>query len=205
MKRQVQFISVLIVVGSICFATDTKVPSSHRSILQRLAHSALIMAVEENQSSSFTAVSFLTDTTGVQSVVRNDLINALTSRRISVHTNVLSADTLIQCSVQDPSLLYGTVFTESLFGARKVERTLSLTLQIIFSSQSNGAVFYSNKFSMSHTDTVLYSEIQNLDDESLHLKTLSQPQPSLFDSFLEPVIVTVASAVAIYLFFTIRS
>ena len=205
MKRLFQIISVLLIVGTICFATDTKIPSSHRSILQRLAHSAISMAVEENVSHSFTAVSFSMDTTGLHSVVRNDVINALLSKNILVYTNVSSADTIVGCLAQDPFLSYGEVFTESWFGARKVERTISLTMQITISSLSSNAILYSKKFIVSNTDTVLYSDIQNLEDPSLPVRSLSLPQLSLFDSFLEPMIITVASAVAIYLFFTIRS
>ncbi len=205
MKRLFQIISVLLIVGTICFATDTKVPSSHRSILQHLAHSAIRMAVEENASHSFTAVSFFMDSTGLHSVVRDDLINSLLSKNIYVYTHPSSADTIVRCLAQDPFLSYGDVFSESWFGARRVERTLSLTLQVTFSSHSMNAILYSKKFIVSNTDTVLYSDIQNLEDPSLPVRSMSLPQLSLFDSLFEPMIITVASAVAIYLFFTIRS
>ncbi|MBI2428688.1 MAG: hypothetical protein HYV29_07830 [Ignavibacteriales bacterium] len=165
----------------------------------------MITALQESTSFSYGAVSFLMDSTELNSIVRNDALEALLSRNIAVYTNATSADTILACNAQDATLSYGEIFTGSFFGARMVERTLSLTMQVNSSSQFHNRILSAKKITVSKIDTVLYTDIQNLEDPSLPLKTLSQPQLSFFDSFLEPVIITVASAVAIYLFFTIRS
>lgn len=205
MKKRCVTISILYFIVSICFATETMTAQSHRSILRQLARSAMSTAVEESTSFSYTAVSLLMDSTDFNPIVRNDVLEALLSKGVAVYTDAGSADTVIVCNAVDPIVSYGDVFTDSFFGRRMVERTLSLTLELNSSSQSHQRILFAKRITRTKVDTVLYSEIQTMDDQTLPLKVLSHPQLSFFDSFLEPVIVTVASAVAIYLFFTIRS
>lgn len=204
MKRR-QIISIVLVSLSVCFAFEGKIPSSHRSVLQQLAHMIITTAVEEENLFSSSAVFLRMEDLPVHSVVRNDIVGALLSRNITVQTAQESAGTIMTCTVQDPAVSYGDMFTESIFGARKVERIVSLTMHVDVASRLNNTIVFSKKYSVSNIDTVLYDDIQNLEDPTLPVRSMSRPHPSFFDSFLEPVLVTVASAVAIYLFFTIRS
>ena len=132
----------------------------------------------------------------IQSLVAN-------TNGVSLHQNGI--DTKIECNVRDLSLRYGEVFTETFFGERKVERSISLSLVVTILSASSGRILYSQTIKKASSDTVLYSQVNELLDDSLPFTMTVQPQLSFFDSIIEPVVVTVASGVVIYLFFTIRS
>lgn len=200
-KRNILFVLCSI---SVCFASDN-IPISHRGILKQVTRSAVTTAVEDTKSLSLTAVSFFTDSTTASHILRNDILEVLLQNEITVYTGTSTVDTTFSYTIDGINLSYGEAFTESMFGSRKVERTISVMMNVTVISEKQQKIVYSKNITASNIDTVLYVDVENLQDPTLPIRTLSQPQLSFFDSFLEPAIVTIASAVAIYLFFTIRS
>ncbi|MFA6540839.1 MAG: hypothetical protein WCT99_04490 [Bacteroidota bacterium] len=106
-------------------------------------------------------------------------------------------------SVRNASVTYGEAFTESFFSSQYTVRTISLSFDVIL--QDSVKILYSASKTITLRDTVRYSEAESLHDFSTPFSTYTPPSLSFFDSLLEPIVVTIASGIAVYLFFTIRS
>jgi hypothetical protein len=74
-----------------------------------------------------------------------------------------------------------------------------------FYLNDNGNISEVNSFNHFLADTVLYSEISQLDNIAYTFASADLPEEPFFSSTLEPVIAIGTAAVAVYLFFNIRS
>ncbi len=111
--------------------------------------------------------------------------------------------TSIEILVTESSVEFSDVFTESFFGSQKTVRTVRLSVSMIV--RDSGNILRAVPLAVGITDTVRYSDIERLTDNTFPLTSVRTPSLTWWDSLLEPAIITMASAVAIYLFFTIRS
>jgi hypothetical protein len=204
MKRPVQNIFLFICLLSVGFASDSDLSKSHRSIIKDIVETMTTEAVREFHPDS-SAVAFAMDSSAAGNLVRYDIIETLTKHRVTVFDSPAGSEVILNVRAYSPSLHYGEAFAESFLGSKKVVRTISLALQFTVISQSDKKVLFAKSYTHSYSDTLLYSEVQYFNDPSIPFASVTSPQLSFFDSILEPVIVTVASAIAIYLFFTIRS
>lgn len=205
MKRPAHNISLLFFFWAVCFASESTPSKSHRSIIKDITETMTSAAVREFYSDSLAAVAFSADSSAAGNLVRYDIIEALTKHHITVFDDPSGADVILNVRAYDPSLHYSEVFTESFFGSRKVIRTIALALQFTLISRSDKKVLFAKSYTQSFSDTLLYADVQRFEDPSILFASTTLPKLSFFDSIIEPAIVTVASAIAIYLFFTIRS
>ncbi len=199
-----RLIVIIVLCGSLCPASEPAFPNSNREIIFQLCDSVAKKIVAEG----ILLQNSVTIRTGVDtftSSLRSQFILGLASRNISVFQQSSPSETILEITVRGSTVLYGEVFTESFLGTRKTERNVSLNINAFVVSGSDEKVIWAKQFSESIIDTVNYSETERLNDSTLPLTNYKKAELSFFDSILEPAIVTIASGVAIYLFFTIRS
>jgi hypothetical protein len=98
---------------------------------------------------------------------------------------------------------YTDVFKDGLFGTYLVRRDAYLSGSFFLTK--NGEINDVNSFNNSLADTVLYSEVSQLDNIAYPFTSAELPDEPFFSSTLEPVIAIGTAAVAVYLFFNIRS
>jgi len=196
---------VVLIASAVCFASDLSIQQSHRSIIKQLTQQTVNEIIDRCFTVFPASVAVAIDSTALNEMLYQDVAESFLSKNIAVFTSRESSDTLFEFSAYDVALKYGEPFTETLFGRRKVSRTISLSMQFSFLSQSHHKVIASQKMTVTAIDTINYADVQSLSDSSIPFSSVTEPQLSFFDSILEPAIVTVASAVVIYLFFTIRS
>lgn len=195
----------MLIASAVCFASDHSAQQSHRSIIKQLTQQTVEGIIDRCFTVLPASIAVSMDNSALNTMVHHDVAESFLSKKIAVFTSQASADTVFEFSAYDVTLKYGEPFTESFFGRRKVNRTISLSVQFSFLSQSQHKVIATQKMTVTTVDTIDYAVVQTLNDPSIPFSSVIEPQLSFFDSILEPAIVTVASAVVIYLFFTIRS
>lgn len=195
----------VVVACEASFGSEKNTPATHRERLFRLSGFIMHDVAAKGLSSEPAAITLQLEKTKQGEFFRHSIIQSLIAKNISVYERQTSADTTLELSVRESSVVYGEVFSESLFGSRKVERKINLKFDVSLSSVTQGNIFWSQTVSHSLVDTVFFSDVAKLHDSAIPLSTYSQPELSFLESIIEPAIVTVAAGVAIYLFFTIRS
>ncbi len=133
---------------------------------------------------------------------KNRVIYGLKSKGIEIYENDISK-TRLNYALDDVSVIFSDAFRESFFGGYKSERKVNLDGSYIISE--NGKVVLSKIFSLQKTDTLDFDEIRNVSGNNFSMKGNDKPGVPFFGSLLEPVIALGAVAVAIFLFFTVRS
>jgi hypothetical protein len=106
-------------------------------------------------------------------------------------------------TIEEVKINYTDIFKDGLFGTYLVKRESHLNGS--FYLINNGNIGNLNSFNHLLADTVLYSEIPQLDNIAYSFTSADLPEEPFFSSALEPVIAIGTAAVAVYLFFNIRS
>lgn len=101
------------------------------------------------------------------------------------------------------NIKYNDVFKDGLFGIYLVEREANV--KGMFNSSKDGKLIKGREFEFNAIDTVFYSNISNLENIAYSFTQAELPDEPFFSSTLEPVIAIGTAAVAVYLFFNIRS
>lgn len=113
------------------------------------------------------------------------------------------ANPKIKFNFDEARIKYGEVYRDGLFGTYLVERKAEISGSYFVSK--NGNIGNSKNFNYSLNDSVAYSDISNLENIGYSFTTAEIPDEPFFSSTLEPVIAIGSAAVAVYLFFNIRS
>jgi hypothetical protein len=200
-----QNILTMVVLCSIGFAADTVIPVSHRSILHRLAQGTIAAAGENGLSLPDDALIVIIEKSPLNDAIRSAVSRSFSDKNITLYFSSDSADTLLTFSLDEATLVYGTPFSSSFLGSKKVERTITVKADIALMTKAAQKVLFSSEVTRSVTDTVMLSDVGLLNDPTVPFTAVVLPANSFFDSIIEPAIITIASAVAVYLFFTIRS
>lgn len=102
-------------------------------------------------------------------------------------------------SVEKASTSYGDIFRDGFLGTYLVKRELAF----------KGNYFYTGKglkeFNFVYTDTVKVEEIKDLENSSFSFTVGAVPTEPFFSGLFEPVAALGTAAVAVILFFTVRS
>ncbi len=204
MKSAGRNIVFFLVYVSLCVSSENIPTVSNREIFNVLSDSIISkIIVQKLQHCPSILLKVSTDT--FTSFYRQQFINRLTSKNITVFENNTTPETILELSVQESSVFFGELFTESFLGKKKVKRTIRLTINATFSTPADGKILWSDQYSESVIDTVNFSNIEQINNSTIPLTSFRRPEISFFDSVLEPAIVIFSTGVAVYLFFTIRS
>jgi hypothetical protein len=202
--RSMRNITIVLLLFSICFASEHERPKTNREMLFRLCDSAMSEIVSSNTLGSM-PVNLDTGNDTISSYYREQFIQSLVSRNIPVFLRNDSTKTTLKLSVQESSVFFSEVFTESFLGERRTERKIQITIFASLVSNSDKRVISVYEASKNFVDTVAYSIVDQINVHAPPVSSYVKPELTFFDSIVEPAIVTIASGVAIYLFFTIRS
>ena len=200
-----QNILTMFILCSIGFAADTALPDSHRSMLHRLSQETIAAAVEKGLSLPDSSLSISIGKSPLNDVIRSAVTRSFLERNMDIYVSSDGADTIMSFSLTEATLVYGRTFSESFLGTKKVERTITVKADITLMTKAAQRMLFSSEIIRAVTDTVLLSDVALLDDPTVPFTAVTHPATSFIDSVIEPVIITIASAVAVYLFFTIRS
>jgi len=109
----------------------------------------------------------------------------------------------LKYSLDQIGVLYSKPFRGSLLSDYKVERKIFLSST--FALGINNHVKHSEIIETEFSDTLYYSDINNVETPNLSLTHGTKPTEPLFESLLEPVIAIGTVIVTIILLFTVRS
>ncbi|MGE5353004.1 MAG: hypothetical protein ACM3P0_13045 [Acidobacteriota bacterium] len=119
---------------------------------------------------------------------------------------LLAGDSLsnsLDLAIDRANVTYSDLFRKGLFGNYRSERTLSFGGSYVLASR--GMVRKTDNFSITLKDTVLFDEMRQLENPSIPFTQGNLPSEPLFSTLWEPVVALGTAAVAVYLFFTVRS
>lgn len=106
-------------------------------------------------------------------------------------------------NLEEVKINYNDVFKDGLFGTYLAKREAYLNGSFFLTK--NGNIDDVSSFNNSLVDTVLYSEVSQLENIAYSFTSAELPDEPFFSSTLEPAIAIGTAAVAVYLFFNIRS
>ena len=103
--------------------------------------------------------------------------------------------------IDDANVEYGEIFRDGFFGDYFISRKISLRGNYLV--RINSASF--NEFNYTSNDTIKYDEIIDVENESFPFTRGDIPSEPFFSGLFEPVVAIGTAALAVILFFTIRS
>jgi len=136
------------------------------------------------------------------SVLRERAVNHFLANGANIVVNN-SIPNKIYYNLELANIKYNEVFKDGLFGIYLVEREANV--KGMFNSSKDGKLIKGSEFEFNAVDTVFYSNISNLENIAYSFTQAELPDEPFFSSTFEPVIAIGTAAVAVYLFFNIRS
>ena len=136
---------------------------------------------------------------GTYAVFNSQIISDLTGRGYKL----VSDDNAfrLQYVVREAVTSYGDIFRDGFLGDYLVPRTLSLS----GSGNFSGNTITTHNFKFTYQDTVAVDSINSLENPAYSFTHGRLPSEPFFSSIFEPVIAVGTAALAVILFFTIRS
>lgn len=136
------------------------------------------------------------------SVLKSTVIRYLQNNNFELSED-LNNHNKLNYTLEEIKINYSEVFRDGLFGAYLVGRSANIAGS--YFKSSDGRIEDTRKFNFTLKDSVLYSDISRLDNIAYKFSSAEIPEEPFFSSALEPVIAIGTAAVAVYLFFNIRS
>lgn len=191
------FIVLFLIAGKINFAQESNlqifyslIDSSALEIIERIKNNDKPVKLDFELGESY-------------SVFKNQIIKTFTDNDFNV---IISKDSnknflLINYVLDNAKVDYGDIYRDGLLGDYFLPRKVLISGNYLISSNP----VFVNDFQFFYNDTVLVNNIKDLESYSFPFtrgKVLSEP---FFSSLFEPLIAIGAAAIAVFLFFTIRS
>jgi len=197
---------VMLLMSCVCSSVavgDT--PESHATKLRSRSHHVITEAVNGGLHLPVTAVSLSIPPSPLNDLVQQSVVQELLGRTGNVFVDAADADTVLTYSAIEAAVSYGAPFTKTFFGSKFIVRSVAIDVEMTLSTRISNAVIFSSVVRSTAVDTVQFLDLRVLDESAPPFITIAPVAYTFFDSIIEPAVVTIASAVAIYLFFTIRS
>jgi hypothetical protein len=140
-------------------------------------------------------------------LARNTIVEALKKMNYNVYLSSPGSEgrgVSIDIGIVEAKVRYGKTFRESFLGGGKTERTISTIVSASVRNLQN-EILFAGDVSREYKDTVNVSDVSDLENPSISCTHGEPPDSDFFDELLEPIIIVGASAVVVYLFFTVRS
>jgi hypothetical protein len=109
----------------------------------------------------------------------------------------------IKYTISLAEIEYPNLFRDGFLGNYLIERKFKIEGTYIIKNKSDLSI--SNEFLITHTDTVEFSTIKSLENNSLPFTTGNIPAEPFFSSLFEPIIAIGTAVITVILFFTVRS
>jgi hypothetical protein len=150
-----------------------------------------ILATEKTISLNYNA-------SDVFAVFRNQVV--LDFARLGKTISSTSAN-IVDYSVEDANVHYGEMYKDGIFGDYFVPRTVKLKGN--YSIESGNSV--PGKFNLAFVDSVAVDDIVSLQNPAYPFTQDEVPTEPFFSSLFAPVVAIGSAALAVILFFTVRS
>jgi hypothetical protein len=140
-------------------------------------------------------------------LARNTIVEALKKLNYTVYLPSPGSEgrgASIDIGIVETKVRYGKTFRESFLGGRKTERTISTIVSASVRNVQN-EILFAGGVSREYKDTVNVSDVSDLENPLISCTHGEPPDADFLDELLEPIIIVGASAVVVYLFFTVRS
>ena len=140
-------------------------------------------------------------------IVENAFLSALQERDFSVRTayNESVNSIIFDFTVVELNVKYRRADRDGDFGKRRIERSVSTVLAGKVYTGSTGEVYYSGTVGKTAKDRIAIDDIARVEHEQISVTKGTRPSGSFMKKILEPAVVISATAIAIYLFFSVRS
>ncbi len=137
------------------------------------------------------------------SVLKNNILSRFISdgKTIEQNSNIRNNSVVVDLTIDKAEVKYGNMFRKGLFGNFYIPREISLSGNFIVLNSGAGM----RKFNYAYSDSVNVDKIKSLENISFPFTHGKLPPEPFFTSLFEPVIAIGATALAVILFFTIRS
>ena len=199
------FIALFILAASRGLRAEEREPQSNAEIMVRLCGEAAENFLAEVNIADTSAVELSTEGGEASRFFGPVLVQTFRQHFRSLYSRPGISTVQINASVGNIGVKYSEVFSDGIFSAGKSERTIALSLQLALTRVEDGKVIWAGAKSVAHKDTVIVSDIRDLEKSSEMIARGVQPERSVLERFFEPIIIAGAAGVAVYLFFTIRS
>lgn len=136
------------------------------------------------------------------SVLKSKVISYLQNFDVEMKENLDEAQ-IINYSIDELRIGYSDVFRDGFLGEYVVNRTAELKGSYHISTSNE--IGQANKFYYTLSDSLLYSDISKVENLAYTFTSAELPEEPFFSSTLEPILAVGTAAVAVYLFFNIRS
>lgn len=116
----------------------------------------------------------------------------------SINYNILIDDLLIKTR-------YISIYNDNVLGTKKIKREISVSYDMVITDIKNSSVVFDKKFNKKSEDSFNVDEQNSVEDNRYNFSQSNLPEESSLNKLIYPAIIILASAIAIVLFFTIRS
>lgn len=140
-------------------------------------------------------------------IVENAFLNALRSR--DVHVRTVSGETvnsiLFDFGVIELKVSYRKATRDEISGKRTIERSVSTVIAGKIYRPTTGELYYAGTVERISKDRIAPEDVTHVEHEQIGVTHGSLPSGGFMKKILEPAVVITATAIAVYLFFTVRS
>ncbi len=137
------------------------------------------------------------------SVLKNNILNTFLAKGKTILQNFNKAgdSVVVNFTIDNAKVTYGEMYRNGLFGDFFVPRKISLAGNFIILNPGSKM----KNFMFTYSDSVDINKVKSLENISFPFTHGQLPAEPFFSSLFEPVIAIGATALAVILFFTIRS
>ena len=197
MEKNIRFISQIIVIFFVLNFVSYSQTKTNLEIFNTLVDSSVVkindvLAPGENQ------VRLNFNSGSAYNVFQNQVIYSF--QKLGKKVNKDSGE-VITYSIESASVNYGDMFRDGFLGSFYLPRNLKLTGNY---SVEKGTI-NAGKFNIAFADTVAVDSVYGLENSSFPFTKGEIPSEPFFSSLLGPVVAIGSAAVAVILFFTVRS
>ncbi len=197
-RLNITFIAVLILFAGTPLFAQVK---TNLNIFYTLIDSSAGQAAASFPESERKAIIQLNLGTGY-TLFRNKIISDLSSRRIKIiESDSAKNSNNLNYVLENAQVKYGEMFKKGVFGTFYVPRIISISGNFLLTPVSSRAA----DFNFCSIDTVAVNDIDDLENSSYPFTQGELPPEPFFASLFEPVVAIGTAALAVILFFTVRS
>ena len=196
-NKKVGFILISFIISGWTFTSAYAQSKSNLEVFNNMVDSSAVM-INQNISPAGDSISLKFNSGDFFSVFQNRLVLDFSKLGKTVSN---SSGNIINYTIENASVNYGDMHKDGLFGDFYVPRTLKLDGN--FSVENNKTV--PGKFNLALTDTVAVDDISSLENPAYPFTRGEVPSEPFFSSLFAPVVAIGSAALAVILFFTVRS
>jgi hypothetical protein len=181
-------------------------PSTNLEIFYELIDSAASQTAEEILLIT-PEVSLTVDLGTYYTLFENSIFSGLNKNGLKVKRGSEKTDSVPRLNfvIFDAEVTYGEHERDGFLGSFVVSREVSLRGSYLLTSYEESSITKMSELSFSYSDKVKVEDIEKIENRSYPFTIGIIPQEPFFSSLLEPVIAVGAAALAVILFFSVRS